>query len=252
MNMRYLALGLVGSLAAHAGPLAFQSPTRQTSLLELYTSEGCSSCPSAEAWLSKLENAPGLWKEFVPVAFHVDYWNYLGWRDPWSSAVYSDRQRAYAQAWSSDNIYTPAFVLDGKEWRNWMGLRHAPSSSGAMTGILKAVSDDTNHWTISFSPANASAANYHITAALLASGLDSDVRAGENQGRHLQHAFVALDLADKPLALSNGVFQTSITLPIPSNAPPSPLALAVWVARQGDLGPVQAVGGWLTPPTAAK
>src|ERR1700743_1102514 len=86
-------------------PLVFQSSGHQTTLLELYTSEGCSSCPPAEAWLSKLKENPGLWSEFVPVAFHVDYWNNLGWRDRWSDGQFSERQRKYAQHWSADNIY---------------------------------------------------------------------------------------------------------------------------------------------------
>jgi len=60
-----------------------------------------------------------LWKDFVPVAFHVDYWNNLGWTDVWSDARFSERQRAYAQHWRSENIYTPEFVLNGREWHNW-------------------------------------------------------------------------------------------------------------------------------------
>src|SRR5579859_7181132 len=78
--------------------LVFESRTQQTALLELYTSEGCSSCPPAEAWLSRLKGSPVLWKDFVPVAFHVDYWDYLGWRDKLGARQFSERQRAYATA----------------------------------------------------------------------------------------------------------------------------------------------------------
>ena len=81
-----LAAALCSPLVSPAAPVTFASTARQTSLLELYTSEGCSSCPPAEAWLSGLKDNPGLWRDFVPVAFHVDYWNYLGWRDKWSRA----------------------------------------------------------------------------------------------------------------------------------------------------------------------
>src|SRR5436190_11363063 len=102
---------LFAGCAGYSAPLRFESPERQTALLELYTSEGCSSCPPAETWFSKLKNAPGLWTNFVPVAFHVDYWNRLGWRDKFSDAQFSERQRAYAQLWSAENIYTPEFVL---------------------------------------------------------------------------------------------------------------------------------------------
>ena len=118
-----MLLGLMTMISLHADaraePIVFQSSESQVSLVELFTSEGCSSCPPAEKWLSDLKAAPGLWKHFVPVAFHVDYWDYLGWRDPWASKAFSDRQRAYAQLWRGDSIYTPGFVLNGQEWRSW-------------------------------------------------------------------------------------------------------------------------------------
>src|SRR5580700_10527630 len=106
-----LVLGMLAGLSAQAAPIQFQSAEAQTALVELYTSEGCSSCPPSESWLSRLKEKPGLWNEFVPVAFHVDYWDYLGWRDKWSNKQFSDRQRAYAGVWASENIYTPEFVL---------------------------------------------------------------------------------------------------------------------------------------------
>src|SRR5215467_12960255 len=76
--------------------IKFQSGTNRAALVELYTSEGCSSCPPAEEWLSQLKIDPRLWMDFVPVAFHVDYWVYLGWRDPFGTGSFSERQRAYA------------------------------------------------------------------------------------------------------------------------------------------------------------
>jgi len=107
-----LAAILLPPAHLNAAPVTFASTSRQTSLLELYTSEGCSSCPPAEAWLSGLKDNPGLWRDFVPVAFHVDYWNYLGWRDKWSRAEYSDRQQEYARVWGAANVYTPEFVVN--------------------------------------------------------------------------------------------------------------------------------------------
>src|SRR5260370_670544 len=101
------------SVNAQSAVVTFQSATERTALLELYTSEGCSSCPPAEAWLSGLKKSPGLWKDFVPLAFHVDYWDYLGWRDPWAERGFSDRQRAYAENWHNENVYTPAFAPEG-------------------------------------------------------------------------------------------------------------------------------------------
>ena len=250
--VRYIILGALAGLATDAAPMQFQSPDRQVALVELYTSEGCSSCPPAESWLSGLKGKPGLWSEFVPVAFHVDYWNYLGWRDPWSSKPYSDRQRDYAGAWGSETIYTPEFVLNGKEWHNWFGMRGAPGVSGTKTGILKITSEDTNHWQVNFRPAAAGTTALEVNATLLAGGLGSDVKAGENAGRHLQHDFVVLKLIQQPLTGKDGEFKGAFTMTAGRNPPEGNLALAVWVTRNGSLKPVQSVGGWLAPPEKVK
>jgi hypothetical protein len=131
-----------GPKALEGGTVVFQSSDHQTALLELYTSEGCSGCPPAEAWLSQLKNLPRLWKDFVPVAFHVDYWDYLGWRDPWATKGFSERQRSYAQPWGSDSVYTPGFVLNGKEWGAGSGLNDGPLASTTRGGMLKVTSPD--------------------------------------------------------------------------------------------------------------
>ena len=117
------------AIADGSDSITFQSAEQQTALLELYTSEGCSSCPPAETWLSRLTDSPQLWRDFVPVAFHVNYWDYLGWRDPWAARQFSERQRNYAAKWRSDSIYTPEFVLNGKEWRDWPAYKSVPTIS---------------------------------------------------------------------------------------------------------------------------
>jgi hypothetical protein len=238
-----LVLGMLAGLSGQSAPIQFQSAADQTALVELYTSEGCSSCPPAESWLSQLNTKPGLWSEFVPVAFHVDYWDNLGWRDKWGSKQYSERQRAYAGVWASENIYTPEFVLNGKEWRNW----GTPGLSGAKAGILKVTSEDTNHWQVVFMPSADAKTGYEVNAALLVSGLGSDVKAGENGGRHLQHDFVALTLVNQTLAQQGGGFQGAFAFAAGQKPPHGRLALAVWATRSGRLEPVQAVGGWLEP-----
>src|SRR5690348_12165742 len=108
--------------AVLAAPQTIAGPDTRVSLLELYTSEGCDTCPPAEEWLSKLERDPRLWKQLVPLAFHVDYWDYLGWKDPFDSHAYTARQQAIAAGADSlagRVIYTPQFVVDGKDWRGW-------------------------------------------------------------------------------------------------------------------------------------
>jgi len=196
--MRALILCLsamfVATVNAQNTSLTFQSSGKQTALIELYTSEGCSSCPPAETWLSRLKESSGMWKDFVPLAFHVDYWDYLGWRDPWANKLFSDRQRNYANQWRSESIYTPGFVLNGKEWRDWSGRKDGPKSAGANVGGLTVSSSDTNRWQVNFAPANTGSAAYEVHAALLAGGLSSNVKAGENRGRLLNHDFVVLIL----------------------------------------------------------
>jgi hypothetical protein len=95
-----------------AADAAFESGPRKTRLLELFTSEGCSSCPPAETWLSTLKDERGLWRDFVPLAFHVDYWDRLGWRDPFAAKAWTQRQYAHSTRWKSGSVYTPGFVLD--------------------------------------------------------------------------------------------------------------------------------------------
>jgi len=238
---------MLAGATAHAAPIQFQSTAEQTALVELYTSEGCSSCPPAESWLSNLKTKPGLWSEFVPVAFHVDYWDNLGWRDKWGSKQYSDRQRDYAGVWSGENIYTPEFVLNGREWHNGFGFKGAPGLSGAKAGILKVSSEDTNHWSVNYIPVAAAASGYELYAALSLSGVGSEVKAGENGGRHLEHDFVVLKLVKQPLGPHGEGFQGAFTLDGGQKTPPGRLGLAVWVSPNNRLEPLQALGGWLEP-----
>jgi hypothetical protein len=250
MNCIVYCLPLIAAISARAQstPLTFRSATEQTALMELYTSEGCSSCPPAETWLSRLKASPGLWKDFVPVAFHVDYWDHLGWRDPWAKRAFSDRQRAWAERWQSDSIYTPGFVLNGEEWRDWSEYKNGPKHSKTMTGVLTVTSSDTNHWQVSFAPVNSGAAGYEVRAALLAGGLTSEVKAGENRGRRLTHDFVVLSLVSAPLNQTGGLAQGEFILPIRPNHAQASLAIAVWTTQIGSNEPLQATGGWLGEP----
>src|SRR5882672_8823723 len=218
----------VAAVNAQNTLLTFQSPGQRTALIELYTSEGCSSCPPAEAWLSHLRTSPGLWKDFVPLAFHVDYWDHLGWRDPWASKSFSDRQRTYAKQWRSDSIYTPGFVLNGKEWRDWSGRNDGPKAGGANAGVLTVSSSDPNRWQVSFAPPNTTGADYEVHGALLAGGLSSDVKAGENRGRLLRHDFVVLAFVQTSLVRNGNLAQGDFLLNNQPNAAESDLALAVW------------------------
>ena len=108
-----LVASLLAAPAFAADPITVNSSERQTAVLELYTSEGCSSCPPADRFVSALRDDPRLWTEYVPVAFHVDYWDYIGWPDRFASPAYGKRQRQHAQLGRVRNVYTPGFVVGG-------------------------------------------------------------------------------------------------------------------------------------------
>ncbi|MFN2476505.1 MAG: DUF1223 domain-containing protein, partial [Chthoniobacterales bacterium] len=98
------AAALAPASDARAADKMFESGPNKTRLLELFTSEGCSSCPPAEAWLSQLKDDARLWHDFVPLAFHVDYWDRLGWRDPFASKAWTARQYDYSARWKNGSV----------------------------------------------------------------------------------------------------------------------------------------------------
>lgn len=229
-----------------AKAVTFASGAARTRLVELFTSEGCSSCPPAEDWLSGLRDQPQLWKDFVPVSWHVVYWDSLGWPDRFASKAFTARQYALAASWRSDSVYTPCFALDGAEWRVLLA-REVPAATAEHAGILRVDYDAEGKARVSFSPnaATRTTAGYEAHLTLLGGGIASDVKAGENAGRILRHEFVALTLANVALKSRDGGWSVEAMLVRPKIAGVKNLALAAWVTRQGELAPVQATGGWL-------
>ncbi len=241
--------GLLASCAPirSAEPFQFVSGETRTALLELYTSEGCSSCPPAEGWFSRLRRSPGLWKDFVPVAFHVDYWDDLGWKDPFATEAYSKRQKDYASQWHGTSVYTPAFVLAGREWRGWARRDELPPPSKRLAGVLSAISQDGWQWNLRFAPSPEKvlpSCQFH--AAFLGFDRISAVKSGENSGRSLQHDFVVLELVGAAATKAGNSFQATLSLKANRRASPGRTALAAWVTRHDTLEPLQAVGGWLS------
>jgi len=233
----FLAAGLSPGFEARGGALTFTSKTSGTHLLELFTSEGCSSCPPAEAWLGKLKSDDRLWQDFVPIAFHVDYWDRLGWKDRFAQPEWTHRQQAYADRWRNSSVYTPAFVLDGREWQDWAGkVSFAPREN---MGPLTATANG-NTVAVSFQPgAKFGGGSAHV--AWLGFNLLSNVGAGENAGRSLRHDFVVLCHAAAPLVRdANGSWKTELTS---SAGYEEAGAIACWIESDGV--PVQATGGWL-------
>ena len=235
---------LAGTLsAAHGGELELSSPTQQTLLLELYTSEGCSSCPPADRWLSQFKSDARLWRQIVPVAFHVDYWNYLGWRDRFSAAEYSARQRNYQQRGYLKGVYTPGLMTNGREWRSWFGIRRLPQPATTEVGVLKA-RIDAQTISAEFTPSQAMPQPLLLNVAFLGFDQSSEVASGENTGKKLLHDFVVLAWQQYPQRGDEPSWQ----LPgLETLRPADASGIALWLTRGDDPTPVQATGGWLQP-----
>ena len=170
-------------------------------IVELFTSEGCSSCPPADEVLARLERTqPVEGVEIIPLGEHVDYWNYIGWSDPFSSSVFSERQGAYSEAFGRDGAYTPQMVVDGRTefvGSNW---------SKAVAAISQAARTPKAEVKITFTGKAPGTVKFQLRTGNLAAvtpgdkadlflaitegNLSSNVSRGENAGRRLNHATV--------------------------------------------------------------
>ncbi len=248
-----IGLALAGILTPGEAATRFASGPRQVSLLELYTSEGCSSCPRADVWLSRLKNDGRLWQQIVPVAFHVDYWDRLGWPDRFARREWTERQGRYAARWKSGRVYTPGFVLNGREWRGFFTGSPLPTENKGRPGDLAIESAEADEWSVEYRPATASSPkNLKIHLAIIGFGHDTDVAAGENRGRRLAHDFVIHQVVTKSLTHLKGTHKATVRTPRPSAA--KRYGLAAWISANTDPTPIQATGGWLPsrPGTAAR
>ncbi len=238
-----VALALAVTARLPAAEFHCASGPGRVALIELYTSEGCSSCPPADHWLEALRNQRGLWRDFVPIGFHVNYWDQLGWKDRFATRQFTQREYALASVWGSNSVYTPCFAFDGREWHPGADLR-APA--GDSPGPLSLALGDDGVCRIRFVPAAGTPARpLEIHVVLLGGGFASKVTAGENRGETLHHEFVALALADAPLQPGPDGAAAELRLPPTANPDAERRALAAWVTLKGRLEPLQATGGWL-------
>ena len=205
--MRWLVLAplLMSSVVSHAAECSARSGPQTAALVELYTSEGCSSCPPADKWLSQFGDRPlvpangtsGL--SPVLIAFHVAYWDYLGWKDVYGDARYTERQRQFAQVAGARSVYTPQVVLAGRDFPEWR--------SGGAARALEAVNARPARAHIEIvagqgAPASVKASlakgtradDLVLFVAVTESGLKTHVKGGENRGEKLSHDHVAREL----------------------------------------------------------
>ena len=219
----------------------FTSGSHTNTMIELYTSEGCSSCPPAEEYLNSLSTHPDLWKSVFPMAFHVDYWNHLGWRDRFSRAAHSERQRTYARQRNTLFVYTPQLLVNGKSWRPGRFKQALPQQDSSDAGSLEIIiSGDTVRARYSASDSQTDKhkpRKLHI--AIIGMGLVSAIKAGENTGRAARHEFVVLAHSEH----SSNTNHWNISLPSINSYGESQRAVVAWVSIDNNPAPIQVTGG---------
>ena len=216
-------VGLASCQSTHASPIpeAFADPEPAAAVpapgavavVELFTSEGCSSCPPADDVLADLVAAPGV----VPLAFHVDYWDDLGWPDRFASPTNTGRQRSYARAFASRGLYTPQMIVGGVDPFTGSDRGHADaaiartlSHAPAVRLSLHARRADASTVAIDYT-ASAVPEGAVLDVAIVEHEASTQVRAGENAGKTLRHVNVVRSFAVVPLAGPTGT--TTVRLP---------------------------------------
>jgi hypothetical protein len=200
-------LSLAAAQTQAAGSCSARSGPGVTPVVELYTSEGCSSCPPADQWLSRLKADPSV----VALAFHVDYWDRLGWKDRFASAAYTQRQAQSQRSSGARFSYTPQVIVDGADSPQWSRIGAPLSAKGRPTASVEvSLAREGKHFSASVGVAAGAPAKLAAYWAVTEQGHVSSVKAGENDGATLKHDFVVRDY--RPVAAWNAVADAPVTL----------------------------------------
>jgi hypothetical protein len=234
-------IGIAGmALVALALTLSRQKDERKTvpaaktsfAVLELFTSEGCSSCPAAERLLPTLAADSNV----IALSFHVDYWDRLGWKDRFSSAAYTERQQKYAGQFKLESIYTPQLVINGRYeivGSNEASARKLIAQSLAETPAVQILADDVKtggeNVTVNYR-LEGDLAHTQLLAALVQKTVETAVKGGENSGKVLVHTNVVRSFT-KQKALSSG----QLILSLPKDLDPSKSLLILYTQSDTDL-----------------
>jgi hypothetical protein len=227
------------------------SEPHRVALLELYTSEGCSSCPPADKWLSALGGRKFVPGGLLPLAFHVDYWNDLGWTDPFSQAKFSERQRQYSRRRGTSFVVTPQLLLDGQGYQRPLLRQDIEGKSDAVNRTppraeirltqLRSPGRIDASVEVRISAAT-DRREAQVFLALYENNLVSTVRAGENRGTVLRHDFVVRELLGPAAVPDGGSLRHDVSIPLDPQWKTADLQLAAFVqhARTGEV--LQALG----------
>jgi len=250
-HLLFLA-ALAVSGAAHAAAPACSAYTgpHTTALVELYTSEGCDTCPPADHWLSSLFSQGFRPDQVVPLALHVDYWDYIGWKDPFGRAEFSVRQRKLAAMRRPVIVYTPQVLLQGQDFRRWASddfteqvVRINSRAARARIALaIRAVEPKSIHADLSATLLDsAERKNAVVYLAAYENRLASEVKAGENRGKRLEHDFVVREWIG-PIAFGESLkIEESRALPLLPGASPKNLGVAAFVQNRSTSEVLQAL-----------
>lgn len=237
--------------AADCAALRVQSPPHTVAVVELYTSEGCNSCPPADRWLS---HTPADTQHWIPLALHVDYWDGLGWKDSFGRAAFSERQRALGDATHAPTIYTPEVFVSGRELRRWadrtdfsraIAARNAQPSTADIaldataTSTPRAALQTRARFTLRPRAGNDSSPTV-AWIALTQNNLVSHPSGGENGGVELRHDHVVREWIG-PIRLTGASTQWQGDIPLPANAHPTDVSVVALIERPRDAEILQAV-----------
>ena len=246
--------GIFISLPASAVAQTTQA-NRAPVLVELFTSEGCSSCPPADALLAKLDLAQPIdGAEIIVLGEHVDYWDGQGWHDRFSSHQYTERQNEYCGRLRVDSSYTPQMIVDGTDQFVGNDAAHAVRAiqRAAQTPKIKLllsqpVVDGQKVSASVSSPAQTATKKADLYAALVDPKDTTEVRGGENGGRRLQHAGVVRSLQRVGKLKDLGAGPVSFSLNAPADAKPGQMRVVVFAQESGQGAVLGAASASVTP-----
>ena len=247
-----LVFSLFQSTVLSAAECKVESTKNRVALLELYTSEGCSSCPPADKWLGNLSQQGIGLDKLVPLSLHVDYWNYIGWKDPYSAAEYTQRQRQIAQRNRLRSIYTPQMVFNGRDYRGWrrQSIKQLVNEVNGWPALAKiafnwsAMTNDTFSASITSELIDNKVTSSTLYVALYENNLVSNVTAGENDGRSLHHEYVVRKMFAIPFSGKRKITK-EIDIELKQAWNKANLGLAVFIQQRSDGEILQALASSL-------
>lgn len=221
----------LASTAAEAAACRAEAGAAAPLVVELYTSEGCSSCPPADRWLSGLKGQPGV----LTLAFHVDYWDRLGWPDRFASRAATERQYRLAEVSRSAQVYTPQVVVDGADWRRWPDL----PARGQASPVKLTLEREGQQVTARVAALEGDGRRLGGYWAVVEDGHASRVTGGENRGETLRHDHVVRHY--EPVADWRAAEARQWVLPVLPGVPEHPRRVVFVVTDATTLRPLQAL-----------